>query len=54
MKRNRNIPIKDRKALVAYINQFPVGSTYRGLAVKREAARYNVTTNSIYWHVRNQ
>lgn len=52
-KRNRNIPISDRKELVRFITQFPAGTSYRAMAVKREASRYSVSPNVIYWHLRN-
>lgn len=54
IKRNRIIPISDRKDLVKFINQFPAGSSYRAMAVAREAKRYSVTINTIHWHLRNQ
>ena len=50
--RNGKIPVSDRKAMIQHINQFPLNSRYRKLAVEREAQRYNVSPVAIYYHLR--
>ena len=45
-KRNRNIPISDRKELVRFITQFPAGTSYRAMAVKPAATACHPTPST--------